>query len=138
MKLIRLFAMALLVGVAVETKAQFGPQQDPDSKYATELIKSGTAAPDFKMLKPDGKKFQFAKWAKGKTVVLDFWASWCPDCRKDAPEVVRMYNAYKQHGIEFLGVSMDTDVEAWKKAIETYGIAYHQVSEQKKYKETDI
>ena len=63
MKMIRLFAMALLVGVAVETKAQFGPQQDPDSKYATELIKAGTAAPDFKMLKPDGKKFQFAKWA---------------------------------------------------------------------------
>ncbi len=138
MKLIRLFAMALLVGVAVETKAQFGPQQDPDSKYATELIKAGTAAPDFKMLKPDGKKFQFAKWAKGKTVVLDFWASWCPDCRKDAPEVVRMYNAYKQHGIEFLGVSMDTDVEAWKKAIEKYRIAYPQVSELKKFKETDI
>lgn len=138
MKMIRLFAMALLVGVAVETKAQFGPQQDPDSKYATELIKAGTAAPDFKMLKPDGKKFQFAKWAKGKTVVLDFWASWCPDCRKDAPEVVRMYNAYKQHGIEFLGVSMDTDVEAWKKAIEKYGIAYPQVSELKKFKETDI
>ena len=130
--------MALLVGVAVETKAQFGPQQDPDSKYATELIKAGTAAPDFKMLKPDGKKFQFAKWAKGKTVVLDFWASWCPDCRKDAPEVVRMYDAYKQHGIEFLGVSMDTDVEAWKKAIEKYGIAYPQVSELKKFKETDI
>ena len=138
MKMIRLFAMALLVGVAVETKAQFGPQQDPDSKYATELIKAGTAAPDFKMLKPDGKKFQFAKWAKGKTVVLDFWASWCPDCRKDAPEVVRMYDAYKQHGIEFLGVSMDTDVEAWKKAIEKYGIAYPQVSELKKFKETDI
>ena len=54
MKMIRLFAMALLVGVAVETKAQFGPQQDPDSKYATELIKPGTVAPDFKMLKPDG------------------------------------------------------------------------------------
>ena len=138
MKILRLLAVSILVGAAVETKAQFGPEKDMDSKYATELIASGTKAPDFKMQTPDGKKFQFAKWAKGKTVVLDFWASWCPDCRKDAPEVVRMYQTYKQQGIEFLGISMDTDVEAWKKAIEKFGITYPQVSELKKFKETDI
>ena len=138
MKILRLLAVALLVGGTVEMKAQFGPQKDMDSKYATELIKAGTPAPDFKMLTPEGKKFQFKKWAKGKTVVLDFWASWCPDCRKDAPEVVRMRETYKQHGVEFLGISMDTDVEAWKKAIAKYGIEYPQVSELKKFKETDI
>ena len=138
MKILRLLTVCLLVGGAVEMKAQFGPQKDMDSKYATELIQSGTAAPDFKMLTPNGKKFQFKKWAKGKTVVFDFWASWCPDCRKDAPEVVRLYQEYKQHGVEFLGISMDTDVEAWKKAIAKYGIEYPQVSELKKFKETDI
>ena len=138
MKKMRLIAVCILMGATVEMKAQFGPQQDMDSKYATELIQPGTPAPDFKMLTPDGKKFQFAKFAKGKTVVLDFWASWCPDCRKDAPEVVRMYEAYKQHGVEFLGISMDTDVEAWKSAIEKFGIAYPQVSELKKFKDTDI
>ena len=131
-------AVCLLLGATVKTMAQFGPQQDQDSKYATELIKAGTTAPDFMMLTPDGKKFQFSKFAKGKTVVLDFWASWCPDCRKDAPEVVRMYQAYKEKGVEFLGVSMDTDVDAWKKAIEKLGIEYPQVSELKKFKETDI
>ena len=131
-------AVCLLLGATVKTMAQFGPQQDQDSKYATELIKAGTAAPDFKMLTPAGKKFQFSKFAKGKTVVLDFWASWCPDCRNDAPEVVRMYQAYKEKGVEFLGVSMDTDVDAWKKAIEKFGIEYPQVSELKKFKETDI
>ena len=136
--MIRFMAVCLLLGATVKTMAQFGPQQDQDSKYATELIKAGTAAPDFKMLTPDGKKFQFSKFAKGKTVVLDFWASWCPDCRKDAPEVVRMYQAYKEKGVEFLGVSMDTDVDAWKKAIEKFGIEYPQVSELKKFKETDI
>ena len=137
-RLQRIVTVVLLVVAAVEVKAQFGPQKDMDSKYATELIKAGTAAPDFKMLTPEGKKFQFSKWAKGKTVVLDFWASWCPDCRKDAPEVVRMYREFHQKGIEFLGISMDTDVEAWKKAIENYGIEYPQVSELKKFKETDI
>ena len=137
MKKVTLSLLALLLMGATAVKAQ-SAQPDFDDKYATELVKAGTAAPDFKMKTPDGKNFQFAKFAKGKTVVLDFWASWCPDCRKDAPEVVRLYEKYRQFGIEFIGVSMDTDVEAWKKAIEKFGITYPQVSELKKFKETDI
>ena len=137
MKKVTLSLLALLLMGATTAKAQ-SAQPDFDDKYATELVKAGTAAPDFKMKTPDGKNFQFSKFAKGKTVVLDFWASWCPDCRKDAPEVVRMYEAYRPYGIEFIGISMDTDVEAWKKAIEKYGITYPQVSELKKFKETDI
>ena len=154
--------LALLLMGATAAKAQTA-QPDFDDKYATELVKAGTTAPDFKMKTPDGKTIQLSKYAKaaskreqsqtslnsaereqarpevkGKTVVLDFWASWCPDCRKDAPEVVRLYEKYRQYGIEFIGISMDTDVEAWKKAIEKYGITYPQVSELKKFKETDI
>ncbi|MCR4603998.1 MAG: TlpA family protein disulfide reductase [Prevotella sp.] len=133
----RLLLLALLVMGAATAIAQ-STQEDLDDKYATELIKTGTAAPDFQMKTPDGKTFLFSEFAKGRTVVLDFWASWCPDCRKDAPEIVRLYDSYRQHGIEFIGISMDTDVEAWKKAIATYGITYTQVSELKKFKETDI
>lgn len=129
--------LAMLLMGATATRAQ-SAQQDFDDKYATELVKAGTAAPDFKMKTPDGKTIQLSKFAKGKTVVLDFWASWCPDCRKDAPEVVRLYEKYRQYGVEFIGISMDTDVEAWKKAIEKFGIQYPQVSELKKFKETDI
>ena len=136
MKKVLLFFVLLSLG-AIAARAQF-IQQDLDNKYATELVKVGTAAPDFKMKTPEGKTLQFSKFAKGKTVVLDFWASWCRDCRKDAPEVVRMYEKYRQHGIEFIGISMDTDVEAWKKAIGQFGITYPQVSELKKFKETDI
>ena len=130
--LLMLFAMSVMT-----TKAQ-PAQQDMDAKYATEIVKAGTVAPDFKMKTPEGKTIQLKKYAKGKTVVLDFWASWCPDCRKDAPEVVRMYEKYKQYGIEFIGISMDTDVETWKEAIQKYGIRYPQVSELKKFRETDI
>ena len=111
--LLMLFAMSVMT-----TKAQ-PAQQDMDAKYATEIVKAGTVAPDFKMKTP-------------------VWASWCPDCRKDAPEVVRMYEKYKQYGIEFIGISMDTDAEAWKEAIQKYGIRYPQVSELKKFRETDI
>ena len=141
--------MLLLAGVTA-TKAQF-VQKDMDDKYAADLVKAGTAAPGFKMKTPDGKTFQLSQFmrsssskrarngeVKGKTIVLDFWASWCPDCRKEAPEVVRLYEKYRQYGIEFIGISMDTDTEAWKKAVEKYGMNYPQVSELKKFKETDI
>ena len=129
--------LAAFLMAATTVWAQFGPEPDFDSKYATELVKAGVQAPDFKMKTIDGKTFKLSQ-LKGKTVVLDFWASWCPDCRKDAPEVVRMYKEYAPQGIEFVGVSMDTDVEAWRKACEQFGIAYTQVSELKKFKETDI
>ncbi len=132
----KIFLMALLA-VATTVKAQFGPMTDFDTKYATELVKAGAVAPDFKMKTIDGKTFKLSQ-LKGKIVVLDFWASWCPDCRKDAPEVVRMHREYSAKGIEFVGVSMDTDVAAWRKACRQYGITYTQVSELKKFKETDI
>jgi len=132
----KLLLALLFMGVTV-VKAQ-SVQQDMDDMYATELVKAGTTAPDFKMKTPDGKTIQLSEFGKGRTVVLNFWASWCPDCRKDAPEVVRFYNTYRQYGVEFIGISMDTDVEAWKMAIEKFGISYPQVSELKKFKETDI
>ena len=131
-----LWSVALLLSATIG-RAQFAPEPDIDSKYATELVKAGVQAPDFKMKTIDGKTFKLSQ-LKGKTVVLDFWASWCPDCRKDAPEVVRMYNEYAPQGIEFVGVSMDTDMEAWRKACEQFGITYTQVSELKKFKETYI
>ena len=132
----KIMFMVLLMTVTT-ARAQFGPEPDFDAKYATELVKTGTIAPDFKMKTIDGKTFKLSQ-LKGKTVVLDFWASWCPDCRKDAPEVVRMQKEYAPQGVEFVGVSMDTDVAAWRKACEQFGITYTQVSELKKFKETDI
>ena len=137
MKIFRMIAVALLVGAVAGAKAQFGPEPDFDDKYATELVKAGTVAPDFKMKTMDGKTFRLSS-LRGRTVVLDFWASWCPDCRKDAPEVVRMAKEYGPLGVEFVGVSMDTDVEAWRKGCEQLGITFTQISELKKFRETDI
>jgi peroxiredoxin len=101
-----------LMLTAIPMSAQM--QNDADAQYATELLKQGTVAPDFKLNTLDGKPFKLSK-LKGKYVVLDFWASWCPDCRKDAPNLVRMYQEFHSRGVEFVGVSFDTDVAAWKK-----------------------
>ena len=127
----------LWMAVAVSAQAQ-APQADADAKYATELLKAGTQAPDFRMKTLDGKNFRFAKQTKGKYVLLDFWASWCPDCRKDIPNVQRMYEKFCPQGVEFIGVSMDTDRDKWKEAVEKYDIRYTQVSELVKFHDTQI
>ena len=134
----RLFgAFILLMMATMQAKAQFMPS-DADTKYAKELLKPGTPAPDFKMKTLAGKTFKFTKATKGKYVVLDFWASWCPDCRKDVPNVQRMYAKFAPLGVEFIGISMDTDREKWAAAVEKYDIRYTQVSELVKFHDTQI
>ena len=102
-----------------------------------EMLKPGVQAPAFNLKTLDGKNFDSAR-LQGRYVVIDFWASWCPDCRKDAPNVVRMYNEFHKRGVEFIGVSFDTDREAWRKGVEKFNIPYVQVSELKKFHDTDI
>ncbi len=110
---------------------------DPDVKYASELLKSGVQAPDFVLKNPDGKNLKLSDF-KGKYVVLDFWASWCPDCRKDIPEIQRMYKNFHGKGVEFVGVSFDTDKDKWTSALQKYKIEYPQGSELIKFHETKI
>ena len=111
---------------------------DLDGKYAAELLKPGTPAPDFQLRTPDGKTIKFSDFAKGKYVVIDFWASWCPDCRKDLPEIIRMHDKWHQKGVEFLGVSFDTDKEKWADYIVKAGVPYPQVSELKRMAQSEV
>lgn len=66
---------------------------------------------------------------KGKVVLVDFWASWCPPCRKANPELVAIYSQFKTKGFEIFGVSIDEDRAAWKKAIAQDKLPWTQVIE---------
>lgn len=132
-----LLFVGLLILSVVPAMAQQTEVEDLDLKYATTLLKPGSVAPDFALSTPDGRTVRLSDY-KGKYVVIDFWASWCSDCRKDAPFIVELYRAYKDAGIEFIGVSFDTDKESWMSAIKQYGMDYVQVSELKKMRETEV
>ena len=68
---------------------------------------------------------------RGKIVLVDFWASWCGPCRRENPNVVRMYNKYKDKGFDILGVSLDKTQDRWLQAIEQDGLEWHHVSDLK-------
>ena len=107
--------------------------QNLDSLYAKDLLPIGTMAPD--LLDSEGKVVSLEEY-KGRCVVLDFWATWCPDCRKDIPEMKKLYSQYDSQGVEFIGVSFDTDKEVLNNYLKKESIHWRQVSELKKWKET--
>ena len=133
----RLSMLSLLVSVSIATMAQFGPA-DADAKYATDLLKPGTAVPDFKLKDVNGRTQRLSKLIKGSYTVIDFWASWCPDCRKDIPNVKRMYEKLAPMGVQFVGVSFDNETDKWKDAVDKYALTYPQVSDLKRMRDSEV
>ena len=68
---------------------------------------------------------------RGKYVLVDFWAKWCGPCRGENPNVVRVYNKYKDKGFTVYGVSLDRNKEDWLKAIHEDNLTWTHVSDLK-------
>ncbi|HPW86180.1 MAG TPA: TlpA disulfide reductase family protein [Chitinophagales bacterium] len=75
-----------------------------------------TEAPNIVLATPNGDTIQL-KDLRGKYVLLDFWASWCQPCRMENPNVVAVYQKYKNQGFDVFSVSLDANKEQWVKAI---------------------
>jgi peroxiredoxin len=90
----------------------------------------GQFAPEISLPTPNGKEIALSS-LKGKLVLIDFWASWCGPCRKEMPNVIKIYSKFKNKGFEIYGVSLDQDKEKWMEAITKYGINWPQVSDLK-------
>ena len=94
-----------------------------------ERVQAGQPMIDFTQNDPDGNPVTLSELAQGKLLLVDFWASWCPDCRKANPDVVAAYQKFHDQGFDVLGVSFDTNKEAWLAAVEKDGLIWTQVSD---------
>jgi peroxiredoxin len=92
-------------------------EQNKARKEAMNFLEPGKVAPDFSQAKVDGTSMKLSD-LKGKVVLLDFWASWCGPCRQENPNVVKLYEKYKDAGFTVMSVSLDKDKASWMKAIE--------------------
>jgi len=110
--------------------------QDLDSLYARNLLPVGSVAPEISMQTIDGKPFLLSEH-KGEWIVLDFWASWCGDCRRDIPTMKDVYTQ-NRFAVTFVGVSFDHNRDAWEQCVKTNDMQWTHISELKKWKETQV
>jgi peroxiredoxin/DNA-binding ferritin-like protein (Dps family) len=112
-------------------------QNLPDSRYTQQFVAQveemkklavGMPAPEIALPNPAGDTVRLSS-LRGNYVLIDFWAAWCKPCRMENPNVVRMYNKYKDKGFEIYGVSLDRTREAWVEAIRDDKLTWTQVSD---------
>jgi len=92
----------------------------------------GKIAPDFELPDTNARPVKLSSF-RGKYLLLDFWASWCPVCRESSPGVLKAYKQYEDKNFTVLSVSLDKagDKKAWLNAIHHDGLLWTQVSDLK-------
>ena len=130
MKKFWLIALAALtiVGCArrpAQPQEEEQPQEEPEQ---VEEVTIDNPYTDFTAVTPEGEELSLSQLV-GKTdfVLVDFWASWCGPCRAEIPNLIKVYEQYKEKGLVVLGVAVNDKPEDTLKAIEKDKITYPQI-----------
>ncbi len=104
------FVMVLAVGGAACAQAKTEAEAVP--------------APEFSLKDLQGNALSLASY-KGKVLILNFWATWCPPCRREIPDFIEAYKNFKEKGLEILGISVDDlSAEALRDWAQNAGMNY--------------
>ncbi len=100
--------------------------------YAEEsltLIKQNPAAPDFNLPDMDGEMFSLSSY-KGKTVIINFWATWCPPCREELPSMNRAWQKIKDENISMIAINVGEDEDTIFSFMGDYPIDFQVLLDQ--------
>lgn len=117
---------------AVATHTELEGVQAPADSFEEQAggVDIGDIAPDFSGPTPDGDSISLSDVLakKGKVTIVEFWASWCPYCRAEMPNVSNIYKAYHEKGLEIISVSIDQNKSEWVKGIEEFDMNWAHIS----------
>ena len=85
------------------------------------------ATANFTLQDIDGKRWNLAE-QRGRVVLVNYWATWCPPCRQETPGLVRLAIEYRGKGVEVAGISLDEDLTAVREFVAEYRISYPSIA----------
>ena len=130
--MIRNVVTAAILGVAIAGLAwTFGQPGDAETSQAVSLAAKATGpaprvgelAPDFQVYQLDGTSVHLSDF-RGRAVWLNFWATWCPPCRQESPEIEAAYQKYRHAGVVILAIDMGEDPRTIYNYVQRAGLSY--------------
>lgn len=97
------------------------------------MLRIGMEAPAFNVEDFNGKQVDLSKY-KGSIIIIDFWATWCAPCIQEFPNMKKMYNKFKDKGVQFIGVSLDDDIEDLRGFVKQEEVEWPQIFDGKRWK----
>lgn len=107
----------------------FGCGETASTEAAAGTVEAATAkeerrpAPEFALKDADGKEHKLSDF-KGKVVLLNFWATWCPPCVQELPSLNSIHERFRDRGLVVVGISVDEDKEAYQKFLQQRGVTF--------------
>jgi thiol-disulfide isomerase/thioredoxin len=88
-----------------------------------QVLRSGDRVPDFTLVDLSGDSVRFSD-LEGQAVMLNFWATWCPPCRREMPLLDAIQRDYKSRGLSIVGIDVGEDPNAVRRYVESIGVTY--------------